>query len=495
MKKILIAILSVVLLMTGCDTVDFGDTNENVNGPSDPNTASLLSGGITSFATRTGRPYRITPTLNVQYFMQLVYNDEMVYANSVGYWSSYYVQRLSNMQLVIDICSDPETAADPLVIANGDPANQLAVAMIFKSVIFKRVTDLFGDVPYAEALDVELTLTPAYSTQEDIYAGMIADVTAARDMIDVSTAGPTGDPIYDGDMASWVRFANSFLMSLAMQLTEAGSTAISPSVVFNDALGHAGGVIDDVSEEAWYIFDIANGFNSPWAWMRSADYGVTQEMVSSMKGAGVNKATTNTIYDDRLGYIMGDTSQVGLPYGYLNYDSNQADVNQNFIASETSLPVLQASYVFLQRAEAAARGWTSEDVDAMLTAGILASWESFEALYGPGSELPIPAGNADIYAAGRVADIATAPGGALQVIGEEKWVALFPLGYDAWAEWRRSGYPILFPAPDAINDGDIPRRYNYPADEVTLNTANYNTGVNALSPAQDINTARMWWDK
>jgi len=495
MKKILIAILSVVLLMTGCENMDFGDTNKNVNGPSDPNTASLLSGGIMSFATRTGRPYRITPTLNVQYFMQLVYNDEMLYANYPGYWSSYYVQRLSNMQAVINICSDPETAADPLVIANGDPVNQLAVAMIFKSVIFKRVTDLFGDVPYAEALDVELTLTPAYSSQEDIYAGMIADVTAARNMINTGTAGPTGDPIYDGDMDSWVRFANSFLMSLAMQLTESGTTAVSPSAVFNDALGHAGGVIEDVSQEAWYTFDIANGFNNPWAWMRSADYGVTEEMVSSMKGAGDNKTTTNTIYDDRLAYIMADTSQTGLPYGYLDYDENQADVNPNFISSETSLPIMQAGYVWLHRAEAAERGWTAEVVNDMITNGILASWDSFEALYSPGTEISIPAGNAALYAAGRVADVATAPGGALQVIGEEKWIAMFPLGYDAWSEWRRSDYPILFPAPDAINDGDIARRYNYPSDESTLNSANYQTGVSGLSPAQDINTARMWWDK
>jgi len=113
----------------------------------------------------------------------------------------------------------------------------------------------------------------------------------------------------------------------------------------------------------------------------------------------------------------------------------------------------------------------------------------------PETGIPIPAGNAPAYAAGRVADVATAPGGALQVIGEEKWIALFPLGYDEWSEWRRSDYPILNPAPDAINDGDIARRYNYPSDEVTLNSANYQAGVSGLTPAQDINTARMWWDK
>ncbi len=495
MKRIFLAILSIVLLFTGCENVDFGDTNKNVNGPSDPSTASLMSGAMTSFATRTGRPYRITPTLNVQYFMQLVYNDEMLYANYPGYWSSYYVQRLSSLQLVIDICTDPETSADPLVIVNGYPDNQLAVAMIFKSVIFKRVTDLFGDVPYAEALDVEATLTPAYSAQEDIYAGMIADVKAARNMIDLAEAGPVGDAIYGGDMEMWVRFANSFLMSLSMQLTEAGSSKIDAEGVFTEALGHSGGVIDDLSNEAWYTFDVPNGFDNPWNWMRPADYGVSQELVSSMKGAGDNKVTSNTTYDERLQYIMADTSQVGLPYGYLDYASNQADVNTTFIDAATSLPILNAGYVYLQRAEAAARGWTGESVDEMLAAGIVASYASFEALYGPGTGLAIPEGAADAYAAARVADVATAAGGALQVIGEEKWLALFPLGYDAWSEWRRSDYPALLPAPDAINDGNIARRYNYPSDEATLNSVNYDAGVAGLSPAQDINTARMWWDK
>lgn len=484
-----------MLLFTGCENVDFGDTNKNVNGPSDPNTATLLSGGMTSFATRTGRPYRITPTLNVQYFMQLVYNDEMLYANYPGFWTSYYVQRASNMQLVIDICASEEGREDPLVLANGHPDNQMAVAMIFKSVIFKRITDLFGDVPYTEALDPVLTLTPAYTPQEQVYAGMIADVKAARDMIKLDQAGATGDAIYGGDMEMWVKFANSYLMVLSMQLSKAQSSAIDAQGVFTEALGHSGGVLETLDDEAWYQFDVDNGFNNPWNWMRSADYGVTQEMVSSMKGAGDNMVTTNTMYDDRLQYIMNDTSQVGLPYGFLDYGSPQADVNTNFISAGVPLPLLQAGYIWMCRAEAAALGWTSEDVSATLTSGILVSWESFEALYSPGTGLAIPEGNAEAYAAARVADIGSAPGGALQVIGEEKWVALFPLGYDSWSEWRRTGYPVLAPAADAINDGQIPTRYNYPSDETTLNSSNHAQGVEGLSPAQDINTAKVWWDK
>jgi hypothetical protein len=92
-------------------------------------------------------------------------------------------------------------------------------------------------------------------------------------------------------------------------------------------------------------------------------------------------------------------------------------------------------------------------------------------------------------------DFAAAPGGELQVIGEEKWVALYPLGYDAWAEWRRTEFPSLLPAPDAINSGEIPRRYNYPNDEVTLNSTNYNSGVSSLSPATNNNTSRVWWNQ
>ncbi|TFH27357.1 MAG: SusD/RagB family nutrient-binding outer membrane lipoprotein, partial [Bacteroidia bacterium] len=307
MKKLFVIIMGIALSFTGCDISDFGDTNENVNGPLEGNTASLLSGAMTRFSTQQGRPYRITPTLNVQYFMQVVYNDEMLYADYSGFWQSYYVQVLSNLKLVIDIVSDPESALDPAIVGNGNLANQKAVAMIFKAVVFKRVTDLFGDVPYSNALTAE-TLTPLYDKQEDIYAAMIADVKAARDMILVGNAGPTGDAIYGGDMTKWVKFANSFLMQMAMQLSEVTSSKIDAEAEFASALGHSGGVIETLDEEAWYSFDTQNGFNNPWNWMRPADYGVAEELISSLKGYGNNAVTSNTTFDDRILVMQEDTS-------------------------------------------------------------------------------------------------------------------------------------------------------------------------------------------
>lgn len=483
MKKIFIALLSIVLFSTSCENIDFGDTNKNVNGPADASTAALLSGAITDFSTTTGRPYRITPTLNVQYLVQLVYNDEMLYADYAGSWSGYYVQELSNLQVVINTCSDPENATNPLILANGAVENQLAVAKIFKSVIFKRVTDLFGNVPYSEALNPDILL-PKYDAQEDIYKGMIAEVKAARDMISTAKAGPTGDVIYNGDMVLWQKFANSFLVSLGMQLTKVDATLAKATVT--EALNNSLGVLEDVADDAIYTFDKENGFNNPWNWMRPADYGVSAEFISALTGNGF---TSNTTMDARIDYIATNPELPGLPYGHVSYSGENSPVAGVIIAPDTRLPLLTSSYVYLHRAEAAARGWTSEDAGAMLKAGIMNSYALGSGLYG----VDITDG-AD-YADARVADMGTVAGGALRVIGEEKWVALFPLGYDSWSEWRRTGIPALTPAVDAINDGQIPRRYNYPSDEASLNADGYNSGKGALAPSTDNNTSRFWWDK
>lgn len=483
MKKIFLALLSIVLLSTACEKVDFGDTNQNVNGPAEVNTAAMLSGAMTNFGDDRGRPYRITPTLNVQYLVQYVYNDEMLYADYAGNWGNYYVQELSNIAEVLEVLMDEESASNSSVIANGSIENQMAVAMIWKSVIFKRVTDLFGNVPYSQGLDPEI-LTPVYDSQEDIYKGMIADVKAARDMIDVGAAGVTGDVIYGGNMAMWQKFANSFLMSLGMQLTKADAGLAQSTVT--EALNNSYGVLEDVSEDALYTYDVANGFTNPWNWMRPADYGVSAEFISALKGDGF---TSNTTMDERIQYVTDDPSVPGHPYGFRIYGDteNTSPVGSIIIDPATQLPILTSAYTYLHRAEAAARGWTSEDAGEMLKMGIMMSYARGSAIYG------VEIGDGEAFADARVADMATA--GELTVIGEEKWVDLFPLGYDSWSEWRRTGVPALTPAADAINDGSIPRRYNYPNNEPSLNAAGYSSGVSALSPSTDNNTSRFWWDK
>lgn len=87
------------------------------------------------------------------------------------------------------------------------------------------------------------------------------------------------------------------------------------------------------------------------------------------------------------------------------------------------------------------------------------------------------------------------PANAIKQIEIQRWIHLFLNGYEAWAEWRRTGFPFLTAAPGA-NDNRIPRREAYPTIERCNNTANYDGAVAAFpyGGADDLNT-RVWWDK
>jgi len=256
MKKILITTLSIFLIFSSCSKIDFGDINNNPNGAKTPSTSSLMAGAMMRYGTRTGRTYFLVPTLYVQYTAQTVYTDEMLYNTEPRSWYGYYVQTLSSLQKVIELCDAAGDNPDPVLLAGGSVANQKGAALIMQSIIFKRLTDTYGDVPYSDAFNTE-SLVPAYDKQEDIYKGLISTVKTARDMLNAEEAGPTGDPFYNGDVESLKKLANSFIMSCAIQLSNRYPDASGfAATEFNAALNDANGSIENVSEEAWMVLKI-----------------------------------------------------------------------------------------------------------------------------------------------------------------------------------------------------------------------------------------------
>jgi len=483
MKKILLIILSGLLVFTACDK-DFGDKNVNPNGAADPNLSSLLSGAVLHYGSLTGREYLTKPVLYVQYMSQVTYTDEMLYNNAPSSWYSLYIQTLSNLQIVIDVANDTENWSAEYDLW-GSRANQLGVAMIMRAVIFKQITDAFGNVPFSEALNSEIDV-PKYDTQADIYSQLIADVRAARDMMSTSDLGPTGDPVYFGDVAKWKKFANSFLMTLGLQLSNVDpATARS---TFEEAYSNSNGYIASVDDEAWFYYDAPHNYNNPWNAMRPTDYFLTQEFTDALHGnAGLNP-TSNTADDLRRLVLFDDPDGDGVPYGYEDGSgAGKASMSGNIWNVDPPMPILTAAYTYLNIAEAATRGWSvSETVEDALTNGIMASYATISSHWGDIGD------DGATYAAARVNDIGTY--GAARVVAEEKWVALFPKGFEAWSEWRRTGYPVLQPAADAQNSGVIARRLVYPFEEAGLNPNGYAQGLAGLTPQQDINEARVWWD-
>jgi len=484
MKKLKYIALSLLFALGACDNVDFGDTNQNPNGAGEANTASLMAGAMSRYSTLSGRDYLIKPTLYVQYQSQVTYTDEMLYNEAASSWYSYYVQTLSNLQLVININSD-EANHTSILLSQGAPVNQIGVANIFKAIIFKRITDTWGDCAYSQALKDNEFLTPAYDSQSDIYEGMIASLKESRDMMDSSLIGPTGDIIFGGNVEKWQKLANSLILQFSMQLSKKyPSSSGYAATEFNSALSNVNGVIEDLSDEAWFSYNA--DFTNPWSANRKPDYFLSQEFTDALKGLGT---TSNTTADARLNAFSTDAALDGVPYGYSDGSgAGRSQMSDLIWTEEAPLQLMTAAYTYLNRADAANLGWTSENSADMLEMGINMSYETIDDHYGTSIS-----GDAAAYASARVADIGT--NSATQVIAEEKWVALFPSGFDAWSEWRRTEYPTLVPATDYLNNGTIPRRYVYPTEESSLNASSYSSGVSNLSPSTDNNSSKMWWDQ
>lgn len=489
-----------LLSMGSCETVDFGDTNENTNGALELNSAALLTAAQRRYTAGIGfRNWLANPHHYVQYQSQPVYQDPSRYAETPVDWEPYYVQTLLNLEKVIELSNDPEVTETPAYQSNGSVNNQIGVARIMKVVIYKRLTDTYGDIPYFEALNPEIQ-SPAYTPQREIYLDFISELKAARDMMNASENGPTGDIIYNGDVAAWQRFANSLLLAVTLQLSET-DLAGQAATEFQAALDNEHGVIETVDQEAWYMPVNVSTLDNPWVAFRPADYNMSEYFQNALQGDAADYS--NDTFDERLSVYSTAPDAEGLPYGLADYTGlgSTAQISLYITSPTSPFPLLTSAYTYLNRAEAAELGWTSEDSAAMLEMGILQSYESTTEMFGMGPHVdansdldPIDIrDDAQAFADSRLADAAATS--MLQVIGEEKWAALFPQGFLAWNEWRRTGWPNLTPSPDPLNDGPIPTRYLYPVNEINLNNANYQSGVGNLSPASDKNTSKVWWDQ
>lgn len=521
--KLILLSLSIISIVSSCRDENFGDDyNKDENGIYVSDYKSLMSGAMMNFAQNGGNAYLMNPQLYVQYQAQYVYTTESLYGETASAWSRYYVNQMNSLTKIINDYSGTVT---PAMTVQGSAANMVGVSKIFRAIAMKRVTDAFGDAPFSEAFKIQSGVkTPKYDAQQAIYTQIIKDLKDGRDVLNSSTTLPQGDIIYGGNVTKWKKLANSVLLQTALQLSKKYPSASGIAATeFNAALSNSAGVIETIDDEAWFTFSSANLLPNPLNAFRAADYRLSREFVESLKGTSTAfNRTSNHTADQRLKMYNNAFSMsiTGLPYGYSSQGLSDAGYSAPSSATNTQglkfrgpdspMNLMTAGYTFLNRAEAAARGWTTEDVNTMLTKGIVLNYQTLDKHYITNTNAysrtdnvwggsPIsgttltPTANADAYAAARVADITTF--GALRVIGEEKWVALFNNGLDSWSEWRRTGYPNLLPATNALNGGVIPRRMIYPLEEQNFNSTNYKAALSGLNPGTDSNKSKIWWDQ
>jgi len=463
------------IFATSCS--NFEEMNINPNKPVSVPTSGLLTQAEANLVYNFNGELAQLGEQYVQHLTQVDYVEKSNYNDDgISSFSGIYRGGLNDLKDIIRINKDENLAGE--VVKYGDNVNQIAVATILTTWAYHNMTDVWGDIPYSEALNDEI-LTPKYDTQESIYDALIAKLDNAISTINTTpTIGLQGDLIFDGDMAQWKKFAVSLRLRIAMRLSEVNSSKASSLI--SDA-------------------DFANAFTS------SADVAEFKHLatdaeanplyIDNVVNAGAdNFAVANTLIDAMQAFndpripmyanaSVTSGTYVGLTYGVGATNADDISFPGDMYAAQEAPSILMtAAEVLFIKAEAAQRGYITGDAATFYNEAITASME-----YNGVSA-------ADIASYLAQPSVVYDAANWKKSIGTQKWIALYGVGIQAWAEWRRLGFPVLALAPAATTT-TIPLRRAYPSDEYSTNSANIMAAVASSLGGKDLFTTSVWWDK
>ena len=471
-------LLSFIILMVASCTQDFEEINTNPNAPVEVQPSLLLRQVIYNYGDEMHFEGFTAGNLLGQYFTEVDFNlfdrhslaEPQIGGNP---WPILYTN-LRNNELLLEQALTIESAR----VYEGP-------ARILKAYMAATLTDIFGDVPYSEALKGQSgNVTPAYDAQEDIYTGVdgiIANLNmgiAAIKAYDGNIA-LGGDILYDGDLDAWVRFANSLKLKYLLRISDRGSFPAELSSVFFE-----GDYIKTNDQNATFQFTDGQPNNFRMANLRAGDFNLfimsetMEEILTEYNDPrqdvffrSIGNDPTGTVYK---GYLNGfDASQTSISIADYSltgtvFRENTGDLEANFMTAwETQLIIAEAATIGLifsngkvhydEGVSLAFEYWKTEMPENYLTTGPTA--------FGNGNEIE-------------------------QII-TQKWLANIINGYEGWIEYRRTGFPVLKTLAASLNDDLIPVRMPYPVDEAALNTESYNAAT--ATNGNSIN-ARVWWD-
>lgn len=430
-----------------------------------------------------------------QYWASNQYSNESRYAFRVNitntYWANFYARSLQDLAEIIRL---NESAPDDYA-GFGKPDNQIAVAKTLKAWLYQNMTDSWGPIPFSQALKGAEFPFPKYDSQEEVYMGLLDLLNDAIAKFDETDNSFKGDQIYSGDIAKWKRFANSLKLRVALRMIDVKQAEASAAA----AEAIAAGLMQSNADNA--LFPYVNGApnNNPLSedFKTRNDFAASNIMVDELL----------RLSDPRVGFYYAPTEasvQAGIPtyvgevYGLTESDAavttdNTISQRSSQILAESAPGIfLDYAQVEFMLAECAERGIAGAGAAATHYAnGITASMQYWDAAG------TLTATDISNYIASPEVDYTTLIGAGetwKQVIGRQKWIALYAQGVQGWCEYRRLDFGILqAPAGGALQGSGIPNRMLYPVDEQTLNGEQYAGGVSLLGGPDELAT-KLWWD-
>ncbi|MDF2187939.1 SusD/RagB family nutrient-binding outer membrane lipoprotein [Paraflavitalea sp. CAU 1676] len=527
------------LLGTGC-TKDFQDINTNPAGVTDDVFLAdfqavilPLQNGQRNLVHYVNWQYQLQQNLNAD-----IYSGYMMTPtpfNGGNNNSNYFMMDGWN-EWVLNIAYDGVMQATSdfnkysLGYKTADLSDAAAMAKIINVIGMHKAADIFGPIIYTKFGKPNADLSIDYDSQQGAYQAFFADLDVAVANLKpfvagtkkVGTAFKKADMMLGGDPAKWLKLANTMRLRLALRL--AYVDAATAKTQGEKALDPAnGGLLSAVADNALVVY----GTESP--------IGVIINDWDDIRAGAPLSSLLNGYSDPRASHYLSTASDAAVSGQYIGIRNGVA-IDAKARYSGYSKPIAKgasADYfdkaggrakiatsaeAWFLRAEAALRGWTNAgDAQTAYETGIDRSFEEWGAgsaaaykaddtkkaapYVDPKSQVAgannVPAGNANLSTITIKWDGGASNELKLERIITQKWLALYPDGQEAWSEFRRTGYPKLFPVVTNNSGGTVTgfiKRLPIPSKFKNSNKTGYDKAVATLGGPDNAGT-KVWWDK
>jgi Starch-binding associating with outer membrane len=467
-------LLALALVTMSCNK-ELDRINVNPNATENAQPDYLLTGAIkiTADAYWSTANTMNSSLLFVQHWAKIQYTEEdrFIFSNSsfTSLWSTGYSQSITNLNKIIELSADLNNP------------NYNGVALVLRSWVFLLLTDAYGDIPYKQAGSIDDFITPVFDPQKDVYYGLLDDLKKAGALLDPAGKAIGGDLIYNGNISRWQKLANSLRLRIALRIAD--KEPAKSKQVLDEITADGSVLISDNADNAQLVYLTSPQQNPVSALFETRDdYRISKTIVDKLF----------QLNDPRLPVFASKTQTptpqeyVGIPNGLTTSEASILGFAKTsrpgayFLLPQAPAVIFSYAELLFDRAEAAARGFTTENAADLYQQAIKASLKQYSI--------------SDAAAATYVAQPAVQYDNAnyKKSIGEQKWIALFGQGLEAFAERRRLDYPQLTASVNTVLNGQIPVRFIYPGTEQSLNGANYKNAVANQGP--DLLTTKLWFD-
>lgn len=406
-----------------------------------------------------------------------------------------------------------------VVSRTGGEGPVFQLVQIIRVASMLRVTDAYGPIPYTQMQ--QGTFSVPYDSQKDVYMAMISDLDEAMDVLYTLASSGSSSLMaesdissYAGNVSSWVAFANTLKLRMAIRMSGVDEVKADAQRIAEEAIAAEStyGLIDEVPESMY--FQLSSRRNPYF----------TQATISDWQDLRSNANITmymNAYSDPRRASYFSVSGYTDQPYvgARSGIDAVAVTDYTSFsypLFGETDpVPVMYAAESWFLRAEGALLGWNmGGTAESLYYTGIQTSFEeagcstAYSSYVEGSNEVALsytdPLGRNSESGFGTAPSVAwNADGHELERIIIQKWIANHMIGHEAWADFRRTGYPHMMMAVDNLSRGGMwgevdsergMRRLHYPQSEYDNNRENVLTAVTLLG-GPDQHGTDVWWAK